>query len=50
MANAKTDFISKYKEYTKDNISFFYIEKKGDFTLKAKVETKKYSSILLSIQ
>lgn len=40
IANAKTDFICKYKEYVKDETSFFYIEKTGDFTIKAEVETK----------
>jgi regulation of enolase protein 1 (concanavalin A-like superfamily) len=40
VANAKTDFICKYKEYIKDEASFFYIEKTGDFTIKAEVETK----------
>ena len=40
VANPKTDFICKYKEYIRDEASFFYIEKSGDFTIKAKVETK----------
>jgi len=39
-ANPKTDFICKYKEYIKDEAAFFYIEKNGDFTIKAEVETK----------
>jgi regulation of enolase protein 1 (concanavalin A-like superfamily) len=40
VANAKTDFICKYKEYIKDEAAFFFIEKTGDFTIKAEVETK----------
>jgi hypothetical protein len=40
VANAKTDFICKYKEYIKDDASFFFVEKTGDFTIKAAVETE----------
>jgi len=40
VANAKTDFICKYKEYIKDEAAFFYTDRTGDFTIKAKVETK----------
>lgn len=40
VANPNTDFICKYKEYIKDEASFFYTEKTGDFTIKGKVETK----------
>lgn len=40
VANAKTDFICKYKEAIIDDASFFYTEKTSDFTIKAEVETK----------
>lgn len=38
-ANEKSDFICKWKEYIKDDASFFYTEKTGDFTFKAEIET-----------
>jgi regulation of enolase protein 1 (concanavalin A-like superfamily) len=38
-ANAKTDFICKYKQYIRDEAAFYYTEKSGDFTFFAEVET-----------
>jgi regulation of enolase protein 1 (concanavalin A-like superfamily) len=38
-ANAKTDFICKYKEYVRDEAAFYYTEQSGDFTFSAQVET-----------
>jgi len=38
-ANAKTDFICKYKQYIRDEAAFYYTEKSGDFTFSAEVET-----------
>ncbi|TCD02120.1 DUF1349 domain-containing protein [Pedobacter frigidisoli] len=40
LANAKTDFICKYKAYIKDEAALFYTERTGDFTIQAEVETK----------
>lgn len=44
VANPKTDFICKYKEYIRDEAAFFYTQQNGDFTLSAKLETKGNSS------
>lgn len=38
-ANANTDFICKYKQYTIDTASFYYQEHNGDFTIKANVSS-----------